>query len=724
MNRVERLLARMTLTEKLGQLTMTTAGYTVTGPTIAGDSTEAIKSGAIGNVLNLVGREHVREMQTLAVDGSRLGIPLLIGFDVIHGHRTSFPVPLAEAAAFDPELWSETARVAAAEATEDGVAMTFAPMLDVSREPRWGRSVEGSGEDPWVAARMAEAKVRGFQGQNLAAANSLAAVAKHFCAYGAAMAGRDYASADVSERTVHEVYLPPFAAAVGAGVAAIMPAFSDLAGIPMTSHTGLLRGWLREQRGFDGVVISDYNAIAELIHHGVAADLADAAALALNAGVDIDMMADAYRRGLPIALQRGLVGMAQIDSAVRRVLSLKEQLGLFADPYRRGTAACESSEVRGARRRLAHHAAVRSVVLLKNEGNALPLPEGVRKVALLGPLAHSSVDMRGPWWGAASEHGNVTLLDALRAQSGSLDVAHAAGVDVEGADVHGIAAAVDACLDSDAIVIAVGESAAMSGEAACRSQIGLPGQQRALILAVLQAASQLNKPVVIVVFSGRPLALPWLLDRSADGVRVAVLAAWFLGCEAGNALADLIFGRVSPSGRTPVTWPRNEGQIPIFFSARPSGRPADPNDHYTSKYLDVANEPMIPFGFGLTYGTFTYSNLRVPRSPVTRQDTIAVRIDIINVGMREAEETIFMFTHDVVASVVRPKLELRGCSKITLAPGQRGTVTLFLAIAELSFPGTDMRPVLEPGIFEVLVGPCADRSRLLIAQLVLTSGVR
>src|ERR1700683_463883 len=372
MNRIGALIADMTLAEKLGQLTMTAAGYTVTGPVIAGDSTDAIRAGTIGSLLNLYGAGQVHEMQRLAVEESRLGIPLLIAFDVIHGHRTLFPVPLGEAALFDPEAWELTAREAATEAAVDGIAMAFAPMLDVSRDPRWGRTAEGPGEDPWLGAQIAAAKVRGFQGSDLAAAAALAAVAKHFCAYGPVTAGRDYASVDISERSVHEVHLPPFAAAIAAGAAGVMPAFTDLAGIPMTAHVGLLRGVLRGRLGFDGVIVSDYNAIAELIHHGVAADLAEAATLALKAGVDIDMMANAYRIGLPAALQRELVSMTEIDDAVRRVLTLKLRLGLFEQRYRRG-ASPDSAPALERRRRLARDIGARAVVMLKHDA-ALPLP--------------------------------------------------------------------------------------------------------------------------------------------------------------------------------------------------------------------------------------------------------------------------------------------------------------------------------------------------------------
>jgi beta-glucosidase len=648
-------------------------------------------------------------MQRLAVEGSRLGIPLLIGYDVIHGHRTVFPVPLAEAGLFDPATWSLTAREAATEAAADGLALTFAPMLDVARDPRWGRSAEGPGEDPWLGMRIAAAKVRGFQGDNLAAADALAACAKHYCAYGAVTAGREYASVDISERTVLEVYMPPFAAAVHQGVASVMPAFTDLAGVPMTADVAMLQGWLRQKLGFNGVIISDYNAIAELINHGIAADKPAAAALALKAGVDIDMMSDAYRHGLPIALERGLVTLADIDTAVRRVLLLKEALGLFDDPYRRGASA-ESELQLKKRRQLAREVGARSIVMLKNSDSTLPLTDRVKRLALLGPLADASAEMRGPWWGAAGATGQVTVLEGLRAAFPAAQIAHAAGVPIAADDVSGMSAALQACEGADAIVLCVGEAATMSGEAASRVHLGLPGVQRSFCELLFARARQLNIPVIVVLFSGRPLVVPWLIE-AAD----AVLAAWFPGSEAGNAIGDVLKGRVSPSGRTAVSWPRATGQVPIFFGARPTGRPAAASDHYTSKYLDVANDPQFPFGFGLTYGQFEYSNLRVSPRSVTESQIIEAQVDIANVGAGEAEETVFLFTHDPLASVARPLLELKAFAKIKLAPGARGSVALSFAAADLRFLGLDLQPVFEFGAVEVLVGPCADRSKLLSA---------
>jgi beta-glucosidase len=711
-SRIETLLSKMTLAEKLGQLTMTASSYAVTGPVIAGDSTQAIKDGTIGNLLNMVGSQHVREVQRLAIEESRLGIPLLIGLDVVHGHKTLFPIPLGEAALFDPKMWALTAQESAREAAADGLAMTFAPMLDVSRDPRWGRTAEGPGEDPWLGARIAEAKVHGFQGNDLGAAHTLAAVAKHFCAYGPVMAGREYASVDISERTLREVHLPAFAAAVAAGVAAIMPAFTDLAGVPMTANVALLRGWLREKHGFEGVIVSDYNAIAELMHHGIAADLAHAATLALEAGVDIDMMADAYRRGLPVAVERGWVTIAQIDAAVRRVLTLKERLGLFDDPYRRGAAA-ESPAAIASRRKLARVVGSRAIVMFKNDKEVLPLEQSGLRLAVIGPLADSSVDMRGPWWGAAPPEGHVTVLAAFRELLGAR-VSHASGVDIDSDNMSGVPAALDSCAQADAILLCLGEASSMSGEAASRAHVDLPGCQRAFAEAVFERARTLGKPVIVVLFSGRPLVVPWLADK-AD----VLLAAWFLGSEAGNAIADVVLGHVSPSGRTPVSWARAAGQIPIFFGQRPGGRPADPNDHYTSKYLDVANDPLFSFGFGLTYGRFKYAKLRAPREGLAEHETAVIRVDVTNEGRRAAEETVFLFTHDKLATVSRPVLELKGFGKITLKPGETGTVTLLLPMGELKFLGLDLEPVFEPGEVEILVGPCADRSRLLVDSIQL-----
>ena len=711
---IDKLMERMTLAEKLGQLTMTAAGYAVTGPVIAGDSTDSIRNGTIGSLLNLVGTRPIHEMQRIAVEESRLGIPLLVGLDVIHGHRTMFPVPLAEAATFDPQVWERTAREAARETAADGLAMTFAPMLDISRDPRWGRTVEGPGEDPWLAAQIARAKVRGFQGDDLASAESVAATAKHFCAYGASTAGRDYAPVDVSERAVRELHLPAFAAAVAAGVAAIMPAFTDIAGIPMTAHKALLRDCLRGELGFDGVLVSDYNAIRELIHHGVAGDIVEAAVLALKAGVDIDMMAGAYREGLPVALERGLVTTDEIDECVRRVLRLKERLGLFDDPYRRGVTA-ETPDAIEARRRIARDVGAKTLVLLKNAGDALPMRRSAR-ICVLGPLADAVGEMRGPWAAAGYHEPSVTVLAGLRAALPNATITHAEGVTIEGHDRTRVAAAAELSSGADIVVLCVGEAADMSGEAASRAYPELPGEQRALAEAVLERASAANVPVVVVLFCGRPLIVPWLFER-AD----ALLVAWFPGREAGHAITDVLTGRVSPSGRTPITWPRANGQIPLFYSQRSGGRPENPADRYTSKYLDVASSPLVPFGFGLTYGRVRYANLRVTPTDVTARDTVDVSIDVTNDATRAAEETVFLFVRDRVASVARPVLELKGVTKVVLEAGATATARFRLPVTALGFLGLDLEPVLEPGEIDILVGPDADPARLVSARLLLRS---
>lgn len=481
----------------------------------------------------------------------------------------------------------------------------------------------------------------------------------------------------------------------------------------MTANRALLRDWLRGRLGFEGVIVSDYNAIAELQNHGIAADLVEAATYALRAGVDIDMMSDAYRRGLPIALKRGLVSMPEIDESVRRVLTLKERLGLFDDPFGRG-AKPESAAVLARRRELARSVGSRAIVMLKNAEDTLPLANSLRRLAVVGPLADSPSDMRGPWWGAATADGQVSVLAGLRLSLPHAQVLHAAGVGIDSEDISGIGAALDVCASADAIILCLGEAATMSGEAASRAHLGLPGQQRRFAEAVLDGAHASAKRVIVVLFSGRPLVVPWLAEK-AD----ALLAAWFPGSEAGNSIGDVVTGRVSPGGRTPVTWPMAEGQVPIFFGERPSGRPANPKDHYTSKYLDVPNEPLFHFGFGLTYGRFTLSNLQVTQGEIEEHDDIKVSVDVRNEGPRAAQETVFLFTHDKLASVARPLLELKGFGKIDLRPGETGTVHLTLNAWDLRFLGMDLEPVYEPGEVEILVGPCADRTQLLAAGIQL-----
>jgi beta-glucosidase len=710
MGRIDNLLASMSLEEKIGQLNMVAASRVVTGPGELRDLQEGIRTGRIGNLLNLWGAEETRAVQRLAVEESRLRVPLLMGLDVIHGHRTIFPVSLAEACLFDPDLWEKTARVAAEEAAEDGVALTFAPMLDVARDPRWGRIIESPGEDPWVASQMATAKTRGFQGQDLAARDSLAATAKHLCAYGAVNAGREYASADVSERTLHEIYLPPFAAAVAAGTAAVMPAFIDIAGAPMTANAKLLQGWLRGVVGFEGVLIADYNAVAELLNHGVAADLVEAAALALNAGVDIDMTSGAYVQCLPEALDRGLVTMATIDASVRRVLKLKERLGLFDDPYQRGSARPQRARA-AERRELAREAGRRAIVLMSNRSKVLPLSPKVKRLAVIGPLAAASGEMLGSWASAGRPEDAVSILEGLRAALPQCHIDHADGVDIAGDKTDGISAAASSCADADVVLLCLGESAAMSGEAASRTDLGLPGRQRALAEAILG----LGKPVVATLSSGRPLTLPWLF-AGAD----AVLATWFLGHQAGRAIADVLTGRFNPTGRLPVSWPRDVGQVPIFYNELPAGRPYAPGVHYSSTYLDQPPTPQFPFGHGLSYSRFALSDLRCEPTRVKPDDTIEVSLAVHNESAVAGEATLFLFIRDPVASVARPLLELKGVRKAVLAVGERKDVTWRLPVEDLSFVGPNLDRILEPGRFEIHVGQSADPGGLLscVVELV------
>ncbi len=688
----------MTLDEKLGQLTMLSADFAATGPVVPRDLQAEVRAGAVGSLFNLWGRDAVRAAQTAAVRESRLGIPLFFGLDVLHGFRTIFPIPLAEAGAFDPALWQATARHAADESAASGIDLTFAPMLDIARDPRWGRIAEGPGEDPVVGARFAEAKVRGFQGADL---SGLAATAKHFVAYGASAAGRDYAAVDVSERQLAEIYLPPFRAAIAAGAAAVMPAFTDISGVPMTANRALLTGTLRDAWGFDGLVISDYGAIGELVRHGVAGDAVEAAAMALNAGVDVDMMSLAYREGLPRALDRGLVSTVAIDTAVARVLALKRRLGLFDDPWRRCTGPGPETQARRVTRRAAAGAAAaRTLVLLQNRGGALPLPDPPGRIALLGPLAEAGGEMLGPWAATGQGREAVSVLAGLRAALPDGVIEHVVGVPIEGGSDAGIAEAAAAAARADHVLLCLGEAASMSGEAASRARIDLPGRQAELARAVLASGRQ----VVVLLFSGRPLVMPEVFAGAA-----AVVACWFPGSEAGHAVAALVTGNAAPSAGLPVTWPRDVGQVPIGYAARPGGRPENPRDHYTSKYLDLPNAPQFAFGHGLSYTRFT-----LEKPEVTVDGNLVVTKTVVtNAGERAGATTVFLFLRDPVASVAQPTLELRRFERVELAPGERRPLRFELGRDDLAFLDAALRPVVEPGRFEVHVGLSADPAALL-----------
>jgi beta-glucosidase len=708
------MLHSMTLMEKIGQLTMICGVVGDIGgkdnggqPELASYQLEDVRNGLVGSILNVWGGKGIERAQEAAKQ-SRLGIPVMTCFDVLHGYETTFPIPLGEAAAFDPELWQATATAAAAEAASACIDLTFAPMLDVARDARWGRMAESFGEDPWLGVRFAAAKVRGFQ-RDFSGADTVAATAKHLGAYGAVTAGREYNSVDISSRTLHEVHLPAFAAAVKAGVAAVMPSFNDLAGVPMTAHAGMLRGVLRERFGFDGVIISDFSATAELIVHGVAADLAEAAALSIKAGIDIDMVSDVYVKGLPEALDRGLITIDLIDQAVTRVLRLKARLGLLDDAFR-GRGGQGSRMHRPEHRALAREAARRSMVLLQNRGDLLPLKSGGGKLAVVGPFADSLHDNLGPWRAAAEAKEVIDFVTGLRAELPGWEILHAAGSYVRREDPDSFTAAIEAARKADVVLLCLGESSDMAGEAGSRTSPDIPTAQRTLAEAVFA----LRKPVVVTINSGRPLTAPWLFEQ-AD----AVLAVWFPGSEAGPALADILTGRHAPTAKLPVSWPYAVGQMPIFYSQRPTGRPADPKNIMTSRYIDAPVEPQFAFGHGLTYTRIAYRALRVSQRFAGRGETVMVEADIANEGAVEVTETAFLFIRDPVASISRPMLELKGVERLKLAPGESGTVRFPLTAEDTAFLDDHGMPVLESGLIEIFVGPKADKSVLLKESIEL-----
>ncbi len=696
---VDALLAKMTLEEKLGQLNQPRGLGSDTGPAAMAASESQIASGAIGSILGSHGAELTCRLQRVAVEQSRLGIPMLFASDVIHGHRTVFPVPLAESASFDPEEVRIAARHAAVEASAHGIHWTYAPMVDISRDPRWGRVVEGAGEDPYLGSVLAAARVRGFQGDDLAAADTILATPKHYLGYGAAEGGRDYDVADFSARTLREVYLPPFKAAVDAGAESIMASFNEIAGVPMHAHRELIEGVLREAWKWDGLLVSDYTGIMELIAHGVTADREHAGRLGLAAGVDIDMVSEIYLRDLPAAVREGRVPMAQVDASVRRVLNAKFRLGLFEDPYRycsdpdRQAAFTLTAEQRAAARRMAQ----KSFVLLENDRDTLPLPKSLRTLAVIGPLSDHRRAMLGNWAVAGREEDAVTPLEGLRAALGEgTRLIVARGADIEGTDASGIAGAVRAAEQADAVVMFLGEHPDMSAEAHNRTSLDLPGVQEQLALAV--AAT--GKPVVAVLLNGRPLSIGALQGRVP-----AILEAWFPGIEGGHAIADVLLGDVAPSGKLPMTFPRNVGQVPIYYAHKNTGRPPREEEKYSSKYIDVHWTPLYPFGHGLSYTTFGYDQLQVEHARLpadSPRQRVSVRVT--NTGRREGTEVVQLYLRDDVASVTRPVRRLRGFERVTLRPGESKTVTFMLGFDDLSLLDAAMRPVIEPGGFTVFVG--------------------
>ncbi|MCC6462220.1 MAG: glycoside hydrolase family 3 C-terminal domain-containing protein [Saprospiraceae bacterium] len=693
-HRVDSVLARMTLEEKIGQMTLFTTDWGSTGPTIREGYTDDIRKGRCGALFNSHSTQFTRELQRIAIEETRLKIPLLFGFDVIHGYKTIFPIPLGEAASWDLAAIEQSAHIAAAEAAAAGLHWTFAPMVDISRDPRWGRVMEGAGEDTWLGSRIAEARVRGIQGKNLGSTDALLACVKHFAGYGAPVGGRDYNTVDMSERYFREYYLPPYEAAVKAGAATVMTSFNDYDGVPASGNRYLMTDILRKEWGFTGFVVTDYTSMNEMTNHGVVADEKEAGELSLRAGVDMDMQGGIYQRFLQKSLAEGKVTLAEIDEAVRRVLRLKFMLGLFDDPYKFCDAAREKRLLLAPEHRAtARDISRKSIVLLKNEKNALPLAKNAN-IALVGPLADNKSELIGNWNGAGNFNDCISLLEGLKA-AGTGTIKHVKGCAVEGNDKSGFAEAVAAAQQADVVVVAVGENAMMSGEAAARAELGLPGVQEELVSALVAT----GKPVVVVLMNGRPLAIPDLAAQST-----ALLEAWWLGTETGHALADVLFGDYNPSGKLPMTFPRSVGQVPVFYNERNTGRPYDPNSKWTSKYIDMPNSPLFPFGYGLSYTTFDYSTPVADRSVFKKGETIQVSVTVKNTGKRAGEEVVQLYIRDLVGSVTRPVKELKGFQKIMLAPGEARSVQFRITEKDLSFYRKDMSFGAEPGEFDIMVG--------------------
>lgn len=709
---VERLIAQLTIEEKAGQLTIfpaaqASAPATAVNPaTVVGSLEEQasqVRDGLLGAVFNGSSAGWHRRMQEVAVRESRLKIPLLFGGDVIHGFRTVFPVPLAEAASFDPELAEATARAAAVEATATGLAWNFAPMVDIARDARWGRGVEGAGEDVELGKAFAAARVRGFQGaRGLADRQAMLATPKHFVAYGAGAGGLDYNSVDISERTLREVYLPPFKAGFEAGALSTMAAFNDLAGIPAHANPWLLRTVLRDEWGFRGFVVSDYTGDMELIAHGHAADERDAARLAFLAGVDMSMASGFYRRHLPGLVREGAVPAAMLDDAVRRVLMMKQRLGLFDDPFARLRPAQAERDDQPRHRPLARVAARRSIVLLKNDG-LLPLRKGGQRIALIGPFASGPGDLNGPWTVFGNPKYAVSVEAGLRAAMGrAADLSVTPGCAAEAPIPGGIEAAVAAARAADVIILAVGESERMSGEAQSRVEATVPAPQRALADAV--AAT--GKPIVVLLRNGRALAL----DGAIANAR-AIVVTWFLGAETGTAVADILFGDHSPSGRLPVSFPQQSGQSPYHYDHKVTGRPTitnRPGEEYKARYREVLNRAAYPFGHGLTYGDIVYEQVELGEARLTWDGALEVRARVRNRGKRAAVELVQLYIHDRAASVTRPIRQLKAWRSVPLAPGAAAEVAFTLRRSDLLFVGRDLGWTVEPGAFDLWVAPSAE----------------
>jgi beta-glucosidase len=715
--RVNALLRQMTIEEKVGQLVQLSGESNHSTPRLA----ELVRQGKVGSVLNVVGAEETNAVQKVAVEQSRLKIPLIIGYDVIHGFRTTFPLPIASAGSFDPQMVEQSERVAAKEATAAGVKWTFAPMVDISRDPRWGRMVEGSGEDPYLGSLMAAARVRGFQGQDIADPDSLVACTKHYLAYGGAEGGRDYNTVDISEQLLREVYLPPFHAAVKAGTGTLMAAFEDLNGVPATANHHTLTDILRGEWDFQGFVDSDYSAVHELVAHGIAQSDSEASLKALMAGLDMDMADGAYASSLASLARSGKLPIEVLDEAVRRVLRIKFKAGLFDHPYtdpqreQRDTLTPDSLQ-------LARKAAQESMILLRNENGTLPLKKDTRTIAVIGPLANSKADQLGSWVSNGRAEDAVTPLEGIKTKLPHSEVLYAKGVEimsmekqplgatapapatatgVAGAESGGGAASIDEAVSmvqkSDVAILVLGELAAMTGEASSRAYLDLPGKQMDLLEAVVAT----GKPVVLILESGRPLDIRWANDHVP-----AIMQAWFLGVQSGNAIADILFGDASPSARLPISWPRTVGQIPIYYNHKSTGRPTAP-DRWHTGYLDESSEPLFPFGFGLTYTKFRYTNLRVETPTVSPAGTIRVSAEVRNEGARDGTEVVQLYVRDRIAPTSRPVRELKAFTRVNLAPGQSKTVEFSVEASDVGSYDPGMHWIVPTGTYDVWVAPNA-----------------
>ncbi len=690
---VDSLLRVMTLDEKIGQLVLYTSDWDVTGPSIRDGYVDDIRAGRCGNIFNAYTAEYTRKLQEIAVNETRLGIPLLFGYDVIHGFRTIFPINLGISASWDPELIQESARIAAREAAAAGLHWTYSPMCDISVEPRWGRISEGAGEDAFLGSAISRAMVYGYQGSDLEDPMTIAACVKHFAAYGAPQAGRDYNTVDMSERWLREFYLPPYKAAVDAGAQTVMASFNELDGIPATANAHLLTEILRDEWGFDGFVVSDYTGIMEMINHGTSLDLKDASVQALKAGNDMDMQSGGYSEHLKKAVEEGLVSQKTIDEAVRRVLTVKARLGLFDDPYRYCDPEREKAETMTAENlATAKKLAEESCVLLKNDNDCLPLAKGGR-VAVIGPLAESADDLLGSWRGAGQVEGVKNIKEAIADYA---TVVYAKGCELSGSDRSGFAQAVAAARGANAVVMVLGESCDWSGEAASRTSIRLPEIQTELLKAIVNT----GKPVTLVLLNGRPLDI-----SEESGLASSILEAWFPGTMGAEAVASLLFGDASPSGRLSVTFPRNIGQVPIYHYAKMTGRPyVHPGAKFESRYLDCENEPLYPFGYGLTYTTFSYSKPTLSATEFGPKGSLSATVTVTNTGARPGTETVQMYIRDLVGSVTRPVRQLKGFERVSLAPGESRQVSFEITPELISFWRRDLTFGPEAGDFQLFIG--------------------